>query len=101
MTRINVLAKITAQDGKRADIVAGMAPMMDHVETEEGTLKYILMEDSKDENVVWVYEEYADQASFDAHSSSDTMKALGGSIGQFMGAAPELIFCKPLRGKGF
>ena len=101
MSKISVLAKLTSQHGKRADIVTGMAPMMDHVETEEGTLKYILMEDSKDENVVWVYEEYVDQAAFEAHGSSDTMKALGGSIGQFMAAAPELIFCKPLRGKGF
>ena len=101
MSKISVLAKITTQDGKRGDVLAGMAPMMDHVETEEGTLKYILMEDSKDDNVVWVYEEYADQASLEAHGSSDVMKALGGAIGQFMAAAPELIFCNPLRGKGF
>jgi quinol monooxygenase YgiN len=70
MSKISVVAKITAQDGKRADVIAGMAAMMDHVESEEGTLKYILM------------------------------RALGGAIGPLMAGRPELTFCKPLRGKG-
>ena len=100
MSKISVVVKLTAQDGKRGDLIAGMDAMMDHVESEEGTLKYIIMEDSKDENVAWMYEEYTDQASFEAHGSSDAMKALGAAIGPFMGAAPELTFCKPGRGKG-
>ena len=100
MSKISVVAKITAQDGKRADVIAGMAAMMDHVESEEGTLKYILMEDSADESVVWLYEEYVDRASFDAHGGSEAMKALGGAIGPLMAGRPELTFCKPLRGKG-
>ena len=100
MSKVSIVAKLTAQDGKRADIIEGMAPMMEHVESEEGTLKYILLEDASDENVIWLYEEYTDQAAFEAHGSSDTMKALGAAIGPFMGGAPELIFCKPVRGKG-
>ena len=100
MSKVSVVAKLTAQDGKRADIIAGMAPMMEHVQSEEGTLKYILMEDAADANVVWLYEEYVDQAAFEAHGGSDTMKALGAAIGPFMGGAPELIFCNPVAGKG-
>ncbi len=100
MSTVSVIAKLTAQDGKRADLLAGMGPMMDHVETESGTHRYILMEDKGDENVVWLYEQYADQASFDAHATSDTMKALGPAIGGFLAGPPELIFCNPLRGKG-
>ena len=38
MSKVIVLAKIPVQDGKRADVIAGMAPMMEHVESEEGTL---------------------------------------------------------------
>lgn len=100
MSKVIVLAKIPIQDGKRAEVIAGMAPMMDHVETEEGTLEYVLCEESGDENAVWVYEVYADQASFDAHSGSDVMKALGGSIGPFLAGRPELTFLSPVRGKG-
>jgi quinol monooxygenase YgiN len=100
MSKIIVLAKITAQEGKRADLVAGFGPMMDHVETEAGTLEYILCEDTTDENVAWMYESYADQASFEAHGSSDVMKALGGSIGHLLAGRPELTVHNPLRGKG-
>ena len=100
MSKVSVIAKLTAQDGHRADLVAGMAPMLDHVETEAGTLKYILMEDSSDENVVWLYEEYDSRESFDAHAGSDVMKSLGESIGPFMAGRPELFFATPVRGKG-
>jgi quinol monooxygenase YgiN len=99
MTTISVLAKLTAQEGKRDDIVAGMGPMLDHVESEEGTQTYILMEDAKDENVLWLYEQYATREAFDDHSGSDVMKAIGGTIGGFLAAPPELIFCRPVRGK--
>ena len=100
MSNIAVIAKITAQPGKRADVVAGMASMMDHVETEPGTLKYILTEDHAQEDVLWMYEEYTDQAALDSHGSSDAMKALGGSIGPFLAGRPELFFTNSIRGKG-
>jgi quinol monooxygenase YgiN len=100
MSKIAVIAKIIAQPGKRADVVAGMAPMMDNVETEPGTLKYILTEDQKDDDVLWMYEEYTDQAALDLHGSSDAMKALGGSIGPFLAGRPELYFTNTIRGKG-
>ena len=100
MSKIAVIAKITSQPGKRADVVAGMASMMDHVESEAGTLKYILTEDQSDADVLWMYEEYTDQAALDSHGSSDAMKALGGSIGPFLAGRPELFFTNTVRGKG-
>jgi quinol monooxygenase YgiN len=100
MSNIAVIAKITTQPGKRADVVAGMASMMDHVETEPGTLKYILTEDQSQDDVLWMYEEYSDQAALDSHGSSDAMKALGGSIGPFLAGRPELFFTRTIRGKG-
>ncbi len=100
MSNVIVLAKITAQEGTRDDLIAGMAPMMEHVETEPGTLQYILSTDANDDNVVWMYEVYADQASFEAHGGSDAMKALGAAIGPFLAGRPELIFLTPVRGKG-
>jgi quinol monooxygenase YgiN len=60
---IAVIAKITAQAGKRPDVLAGMASMLTHVESEPGTLVYTLLEDQADADVIWVYEEYTDQAA--------------------------------------
>lgn len=100
MSKISVIAKITAQPGKRADVAAGMAPMLAHVETEPGTLTYLMLEDQNDADVLWMYEEYDDRNSFTAHGESDVMKALGASIGPFMAGRPELFFCTPVGGKG-
>ena len=100
MSNIAVIAKITAQPGKRADVIAGMGSMIAHVETEPGTVVYTLLEDQADADVMWVYEEYADQAALDAHGSSDVMKALGGSIGPFLAGRPELFFTAVAGGKG-
>ena len=100
MSNVSVIAKLTSQDGKRADLIAGMAPMIEHVETETGTLRYILLEDTGDENVLWLYEEYDGQESLAEHGGSDVMKALGGSIGPLMAGRPELTFCNPVGGKG-
>ena len=71
MSTIAVIAKITTQPGKRADVIAGMASMLAHVESEPGTLVYTLLEDQAEADVMWVYEEYSDKAALDAHSSSD------------------------------
>ena len=100
MSTIAVIAKITTQPGKRADVVAGMASMLAHVESEPGTIVYTLLEDQADADVMWVYEEYADQAALDAHSSSDAMKALGGSIGPFLGGRPDIRISSIAGGKG-
>ena len=101
MSKVSVIAKITANEGMRSDMIAAMGSMMDHVEAnEENTLKYILMEDSSDENVVWMYEEYTDDDALAAHSSSETMKELGMALRPFAGARPEIIKCNPVRGKG-
>jgi quinol monooxygenase YgiN len=97
---ISVIAKITAQPGKRAEVLAGMASMLTHVESEPGTLVYTLAEDQADADVVWVYEEYTDQAAFESHSTSDAMKALGGSIGPFLGGRPEITVGNIAGGKG-
>ena len=70
MSNIAVIAKITAQPGKRADVVAGMASMIDHVETEPGTRRLHLLEDQADADVMWVYEEYTDQAALDATAAA-------------------------------
>ena len=85
----------------RSDMIAAMGSMMDHVEANEpDTLKYILTEDTTDENVVWMYEEYTSQEALTAHGSSDTMKELGAALRPYAAGRPEVTVCNPVRGKG-
>jgi len=101
MSKVVVIAKITALEGKRDELVAAMGPMMDHVEANEpDTLAYILNEDAGDENVLWMYEEYTSQEALAAHSSSEAMKEMGMALRPFAGARPEITLLNPVRGKG-
>jgi quinol monooxygenase YgiN len=100
MSQISVIAKIPCKPGARADVIDGLRTMLEHVESEEGTLRYVLHQDANDDDLLWVYEVYADQAGLDAHSKSDAMKSLGRAIGAHMAGAPELTFMTPVGGKG-
>ncbi len=55
--------------------------MMDHVEIEEGTLLYQLLEDPNDANVAYMYELYTDGDALQAHSTSDVMKQIMNAFG--------------------
>lgn len=98
--KLSVIAKITAQPGKRAELAAALQPALDTAQGEEGTLAYILLEDSSNEDTLWMYETYASQGALETHMGSEAFKALGPAIGPFLAGRPELIFTKPIGGKG-
>ncbi len=101
MSNIAIIAKLPCKPGTRSDVAAGMQAMLDHVENNEpGTLRYIMLEDSADADVIWMFEEYTDQAALDAHSTSDAMKALIGAITPHMAGRPELTMTTVAGGKG-
>jgi quinol monooxygenase YgiN len=100
MAQKAILAKIPAKPGMRADLVKAAQAAIDNANTEPGTTYYILHEDDKDADLLWMYELYTDEAARDAHLSSDGMKALGPIMGPFVGGKMELIFLTPTIGKG-
>jgi len=95
-----MIAKFTCVDGKRDDLYAGLAPMLDHVESEAGTLLYQLLEDPNDTNVAYMYELYTDADAVKAHSTSDVMKQIMNAFGGVLAGRPELTTLTPVRGKG-
>lgn len=100
MSKIAVIAKLPVQPGKRDEFIEAFRTMFPVVADEPGTEAYVVHADQGDEDLVWVYELYADAASLDAHSSSDGMKAAIAAFGGLLGGAPELIRLTPLEGKG-
>ncbi len=95
-----ILAKIPAKPGMRDDLVKAAQAAIDNANTEAGTLLYILHENDKDADLLWMYELYTDQTAVDAHMKSDGFKALGPVMGPFIGGKMELIFLTPTIGKG-
>ena len=101
MSTVSVIAKITAVEGKRAELAEARGPMIDHVEANEpDTLKYIMSLDAADENVIWMYEEYANEEALAAHGGSEAMKELGMALRPLAAGRPELFIASPVRGKG-
>jgi quinol monooxygenase YgiN len=101
MAKPAILAKLTAQDGKRDELVAAFGRMLDHVRANEaGTEVYVLHTDDVEPNVVWFYELYADDAALGAHSTSDTMKSVGKDLGPLLAGRPVITRLTPQGGKG-
>jgi quinol monooxygenase YgiN len=101
MAKPALIVKITAADGRREDLLAELTKMLPQAESEPGTELYILHEDLGEANVVWFYELYTDQDALGAHSGSDAMAELMGSLGgDLVGAPPELNFVNPVGAKG-
>jgi quinol monooxygenase YgiN len=100
MPNVAVLAKISAQPGKRDEVVAALAPMIEAVKEEPGTLVYAMHTDNADADVVWFYELYDSQDSLAAHGGSQAMKEAGGRLAGLVGGRPELFMLTPVGAKG-
>ncbi len=101
MSKVAMIAKITAASGKRDEVVEQLKPMFPQADSEAGTELYILHEDASNPDVLWMYELYADHDALQAHSSSQAMGVLMAALGgDLMGAPPELIVLNPVQGKG-
>lgn len=100
MSKIAVLAKLTAKEGMRAEVAEILAAQIALVADEQGTEVYAVHTDASDEVTLWFYELYTDKASLEFHGSTDAMKALGPKLAGKMAARPELIMLNPVAAKG-
>ena len=100
MPKVAEIAKLTAQQGKRDELLQKLGAMVAQAETEAGTEFYVFHADASDDVTVWTYELYTDQAARDAHGASPAMAAIGPAVGPLLGGAPELIRLVPVVGKG-
>src|SRR3954471_21077342 len=63
MSKTAILAKLTAQPGKRDELVEALGPLVEAVDQEPGTELYVLHTSATEPDVVWFYELYTDQDS--------------------------------------
>jgi quinol monooxygenase YgiN len=101
MSSIVVLAKLSAKEGMRAELVEVLKELVANAHTEAGTDVYAMHTANDDQTTVWFYERYADTDAFKLHGASDTMKAVGPRLAPFMAGRPELIMLTDVAAKGF
>lgn len=96
MSHVALIAKITTQPGQRAAAIEAFQPLLAHAVDEPGTEMYLLHEDTTDDDLLWMYEVYVDEAAREAHRRSDVMRTAGRALGAFLVGAPEITVLKPL-----
>jgi quinol monooxygenase YgiN len=98
MAKTSMIVKLSAQPGKRGELLAALEKMLPAVADEEGTEIYAFNLDTTDEDVVWIYELYASEDALATHSSSDAMAALIGDLAGLVGDAPLMVTTTPVSG---
>ena len=99
MPKVAVVATLTAQPGKRDELVEAMSSLFDAVRDEQGTEVYALHTVENEPDKVVFYELYADTDALSAHSRSDAMKAAGPALTGLLAGRPELLMLTPARAK--
>ncbi|MEI7592652.1 MAG: antibiotic biosynthesis monooxygenase [Actinomycetes bacterium] len=101
MSKTSMILKLTAQDGRRDDLLAALSGMLPTVNDEEGTEIYAFNYDDSDANVIWIYEVYSSKEAMDLHSATPAMAELLGAVGPLLGTEPPLwVSATPMAGKG-
>ncbi|GAC1322051.1 MAG: putative quinol monooxygenase [Acidimicrobiales bacterium] len=100
MAKVAVIAKITALPGRRDEVVAILNEVVTATQDEPGTLFYAMNVDKAEDDVIWFYEVYADDAALAAHGGSEAMKAAGGQLRDKAAGRPELHVVELVGGKG-
>jgi len=97
---MTVVAKLKVKAGQEDALIAGMRKMIAHVRANEpNTRTYVFYRSSKEPTQFLVYEVYADQAAFAAHSGSDAMREFFTLAGTLLDGRAEIEMYEEVDGK--
>jgi quinol monooxygenase YgiN len=100
VANVAMIAKVTTKEGKRDEVVEVLRDLVATIEAEPGTLVYALNVSTKEPDVVWFYELYADRGALAAHGGSDAMKAVGPKLADLLASRMELYPLELIVAKG-
>jgi quinol monooxygenase YgiN len=91
---LTFIAKVTVQAGKEREFEEKMRAVVPKVREEAGNRTYIMHRAIDNPRLFMFYEEYVDQAAFDAHRRH--LRELGVDLRAFLDGPPVLEFYKKL-----
>lgn len=100
MSKISLIAKLTAADGKAAELEAVLADVVAAAEEEAGLEIYSAHKDTANEGVYYFFELYTDGEALAIHGKGDGMKEAMGKFGGLLGGRPEITMMEPVVAKG-
>jgi quinol monooxygenase YgiN len=100
--KIAAFVKLTAAEGKGADLVAAFSELYPGpLDAEAGTEIHAIHQAKDNPDVVFFYELYSDDAAFQSHSSGDALKAVFPKLAGLVAGPPEMVVGTPQHAKGF
>jgi len=69
-----IAVKWTIEEGELDAVLAALRPLVEASREEPGCLLYQAHRSPDDPNVIFLYEQYADQAAYQAHADSEHFK---------------------------
>ena len=100
MSKLSLIAKVTAQEDKVDEMVAALKNLMTATDEEPGLEIYAAHQDANSPEVFWFYELYTDEAALGVHGAGERMKAAMGNMGALLAGAPEIHMMSPVAAKG-
>lgn len=100
MSKISLIAKLTAAEGKADELEAALASLIAAAEEEAGLEVYSAHADREQPGVYYFFEVYADADALAVHGKGDGMKSAMKQLGSFLGGRPEVTMLEPLVAKG-
>lgn len=76
-----VIARWTAQPGNEADVWHAIGRLVEPSRQEPGCLAYVAHRSVEDERTFLLYEQYVDQAAYEAHAASEHFKTYALDLG--------------------
>ncbi|MFN3257647.1 MAG: putative quinol monooxygenase [Ilumatobacter sp.] len=100
MSKITLIAKLTAAEGKGAELEAALAELCAAADAEDGLEVYSAHRANDEEGVYYFFEMYQDGEALAVHGKGDEMKEAMGKLGGFLGGRPEITLMTPIAAKG-
>ena len=100
MSKLSVIAKLTAADGKSAELETALAGLIAAAEEESGLEIYSVHAAKDEPGVYWFFELYTGDDAMAVHGKGDGMKAAMGAVGGLLAGRPEVITMSPVAAKG-
>ncbi len=100
MSKISVIAKLTAAEGKSEDLEVALRAVIAAASEEDGLEVYGAHAVDDEPGAYYFFELYQDRAALDVHGKGDGMRAAMGAFAGLLAGRPEVTYMTPVASKG-
>ncbi len=100
MSKISIIAKLTAVEGKEDELEAALHAVVAAASEEDGLEVYSAHGVPDQRGVYYFFELYRDEDAFGVHGKGERMRAAMGGFAGLLAGRPEVTMMSPIAAKG-